>query len=179
MDSLRKYAFLLFLCLGFFLRGQEYETILWSRDYRLSWSDFKGKVPDSPRAAATTASGISYEFSTVSNKKGKYELDYTVSTFFYPNKSWYQPKLCDEVILGHEQLHFDISELFARKMRRLMDEASFTENVKNEVKAIYRKINEELAAFQQMYDRETNFSRDREKQAEWNEKIAKALRPQY
>ncbi|NAS12017.1 DUF922 domain-containing protein [Flavobacteriaceae bacterium R33] len=168
----------LFLCLGSFLYGQEYETILWSPDHRLSWNDFKGEVPDSPRAAATTASGISYEFSSVSNK-GKYELDYTVSTFFYPNKSWYQPKICDEVILSHEQLHFDISELFARKMRRLMNETSFTENVKSEVKEIYYRINRELAAFQQMYDRETNFSRNREKQAEWNKKIAKALQPEY
>lgn len=156
--------------------GQDaYEAILWHPDHRLSWADFKGSPSSSGRAAAITASGISYQFSTMESD-GAFELDYTVSTYFYPNKSWYQPNICDEVILSHEQLHFDISELFARKMRKLLGETKFTKNVKSEVRAIYRQINKELAEFQNLYDDETNFSRDREKQSLWNSKIAEALK---
>lgn len=155
--------------------GQDYETILWSSGHRLSWADFKAKPATPSRAAAITASGISYQFSTMQNN-GNFELDYTVSTYFYPNKSWYQPEVCDEVILSHEQLHFDISELFARKMRRLLAATKFTKNVKAEVKTIYRQINQELAEFQNLYDDETNFSRDREKQIIWNKKISEALK---
>ena len=156
------------------LHAQDYETILWHPKKRLSWSDFRGK-PQNTRAAATTASGISYQFSTLENN-GVMQLDFAVNTYFYPNKSWYQPELCDEVILSHEQLHFDISELFARKMRKLMVQTQFTKNVKAEVKAIYNNINKELSEFQQLYDSETNFSRDREKQLEWNKVIAAALK---
>jgi len=154
--------------------SQEDEAMLWNPKLKLSWADFKGKPFKTAWAAATTASGISYEFSALERDNG-YELDYTVSAFFYPNKSWYQPHLCDEVILSHEQLHFDISELFARKMRQLLAETAFTKNAKAEVKAIYRRINKELAEFQEVYDRETNFSRNREQQLRWNKKIAEAL----
>jgi len=157
---------------------QEYETIPWNSEQRLSWSDFKAEPSNQGRAAAITASGISYQFSTMESN-GEYELDYTVHTFFYPNKSWYHAEVCDEVILSHEQLHFDITELFARKMRRLLAETKFTKNVKSEVRAIYRRINNELAEFQNLYDDETNFSRDKEKQFLWNKKIEDALKSNF
>jgi hypothetical protein len=154
---------------------EEYETIAWSQDRKLTWEDFKEKAPKNARAAATTASGITYQFST-SGTRDKMELDYEISTFFYPNKSWYQPQLCDSLILSHEQLHFDISELFARRMRKRLAKGAFTQNLKAEVKVIYREIMEELEAFQDLYDNQTNFSRDNEQQLLWNSKIETALR---
>jgi DNA-binding transcriptional regulator GbsR (MarR family) len=60
-------------------------------------------------------------------------------------------------------------------MRQIMDAAIFTKNVKAEVKAIYREINKELAAFQQVYDRETDYSRNIEQQLSWNKKIKDSL----
>jgi len=153
---------------------QEYDTIAWTADNKLTWSDFKGETPNNARAAAITASGISYQFST-KGTKDKIELDYKISTFFYPNKSWYQPSLCDSLILGHEQLHFDISELYARKMRMRLESTTFTQNVKAEVKVIYKEILAELDDFQNLYDDQTNFSRDLEQQLNWNSKIVEAL----
>ena len=158
-----------------FQAEQDYDTISWNANQRLSWTDFKGKAPLNARAAATTASGITYRFST-SGTRDHLEIDFKVDTYFYPNKSWYQPELCDTVILSHEQLHFDISELYAREMRKRLAQATFTHNnVKSKVRTIYRKINEELGDFQDQYDQETNFSRDREQQMIWNETIAKKL----
>ena len=154
--------------------AQEEAGILWNPEQRLSWSNFKAEPPKNSEIAATTASGLSYQFSTT-EENGKYELDYSVDTYFYPNRSWYQPDICDEVILSHEQLHFDISELYARKMRKIMDATIFTKNVKAEVKAIYRQINKELAAFQQVYDKETDYSRNIEQQLSWNKKIKDSL----
>ena len=155
--------------------SQEYETIEWSADRKLTWADFKGRVPESDRAAAVTASGITYRFSTL-YKNGELKVDFKVTTYFYPNKSWYQPHLCDTFILGHEQLHFDISELYAQKMRDRLAKKSFTENVKEEVKLIYREILEELEVYQDLYDEQTNFSRDSIQQSLWNNKIKDALR---
>lgn len=154
--------------------SQDYETIEWRPDYKLTWDDFKGQAPSNDRAAATTASGISYQFST-SGTRNEIKLDFKVSTFFYPNKSWYQPSLCDSLILSHEQLHFDISELYARKMRKRLTAGSFTQNVKAEVRIIYKEILEELEEFQDLYDDQTNFSRDIEQQLIWNKKIEESL----
>jgi hypothetical protein len=127
-----------------------------------------------PSVAAVTASGISYQFSTEMGN-GPVKINFTVSSYFYPDQSWYQPKLVDSIILGHEQLHFDISEVFARKMRQLLEEARFSKNVKNEVKEIYQAILRELNQFQNQYDRETNFSRNREQQILWNRNIKQLL----
>ena len=165
---------LLFSTLGY-NNSQDYETIAWSTENKLTWNDFRGRAPSNDRAAATTASGISYQFST-NSINGEIELDYKVSTFFYPNKSWYQPHLCDSLILSHEQLHFDISELFARKMRIRLASGTFTQNVKSEVKTIYKEILDELEEFQDLYDDQTNFSRDMEQQLIWNDKIKEALK---
>ncbi|MGK0495038.1 MAG: hypothetical protein ACJAU2_001421 [Maribacter sp.] len=154
---------------------QDYETITWSANTRLSWDDFRGGIPINNRAAAITASGITYRFST-SGTKENMVVHFKIDTFFYPTKSWYRPQLCDEAILGHEQLHFDISELYARKMKRRLDDELLTYgNVNAKVKSIYREINIELDDFQNLYDAETNFSRDLDKQEEWELKIAQAL----
>ncbi len=167
---------LCFFLLGFLGKAQEIEeSILWDAAKKLSWSDFKGKVPPAASPAATTASGISYKYSA-NLIHHEVHLDFEVSAFFYPNESWYKPDICDDLILSHEQLHFDIAELFAQKMRDKLERTSFSDNVKEEIRKIYSDILKELRDFQELYDWETNFSRNREKQLEWNKKINKQLR---
>tara|TARA_R110002167_G_scaffold359094_2_gene575521 strand:+ start:238 stop:738 length:501 start_codon:yes stop_codon:yes gene_type:complete len=156
-----------------FLSAQEEEVIPWSHEARLSWADFKGK-PTNTRAAAVTSSGITYRFSSVS-KGDEVVLEYEVDTHFYPNKSWYQPAMCDAVILQHEQLHFDITEIYARMMRKRLQDTKFTKNVKSEIFAIYKEITSALNRFQNLYDKETDFSRDLEQQDLWTVKIETAL----
>ena len=161
----------LMLNLGY---GQEEGVVLWTPNKKLAWSDFKGKPSNISNAAAITASGISYNFSA-QGTKDKMELDFKVDTHFYPNKSWYKPKLANLNILSHEQLHFDISEVFARKLRQILTKTKFTNNAKSEIKEIYKNILRELNDYQNQYDAETNFSRDTVQQLIWNKKIEKAL----
>tara|TARA_R110002073_G_scaffold122928_1_gene266115 strand:+ start:3795 stop:4325 length:531 start_codon:yes stop_codon:yes gene_type:complete len=174
VGSLKRVVWLaiwLMLHLGY---GQEDEVILWSPIKKLAWSDFKDKPSNISNAAAITASGITYSFSA-QGTKDKMELDFKVDTHFYPDKSWYKPKLANPIILSHEQLHFDISEVYARKFRQILAKTKFTNNAKSEVKAIYRNILRELNDYQNQYDSETNFSRDTVQQLIWNKKIKKAL----
>ena len=167
---------LFLVCFIFILTvpNQDEEVIIWDKSKKLSWEDFKG-APENNRAAAVTASGLTYQFSTTKKNGHIVEVDFTVVSYFYPNKSWYRPEVCDEIILGHEQLHFDITEVYARKFTKLLKEKKFTNNVKNEVKQIYSSINSELNDFQNLYDTETNFSRNREQQLAWELKVKKLL----
>ena len=158
---------------SFFVAGQE-DGLPWQPNIRLEWSDFKGKAKMGSVIAATTASGISYTFNAL-ERDGYYEVDYQVDAFFYPEQSWYIPERCDEITLSHENLHFDITELFARKMRAVMEETRFTENVRDEIRSIYNRVLQELAAFQERYDQETDFSRNRSAQLRWNREIREAL----
>ncbi len=153
---------------------QAQEKVAWKPDINLYWKDFKGEVPQGSGAAATTASGISYQFSTY-REKGEMKLDYDVYAFFYPTESWYKPEICNDVTLSHERLHFDISELFARKMDKEIAQSTFTKNVKQEVRAIYKKTLRELNKFQNQYDLETDFSRNVPQQNRWIAKIKQAL----
>ncbi|MFS4467646.1 DUF922 domain-containing protein [Maribacter sp. 2210JD10-5] len=150
------------------------EEMAWNEDRRLRWEDFKGNVPLGSSAAATTASGISYQFSTY-YENDELKLDYEVNSFFYPTKSWYKPQISNEIILAHEQLHFDITEVFTRKMRKELAQKQFTKNVKKEVRTIYKRILKELNDYQNDYDKETDFSRNIEKQDAWVKKIKKIL----
>ncbi|SFW29818.1 protein of unknown function [Cellulophaga fucicola] len=170
----RKICFLLVLVICKNVQAQTEETILWKPGVKLTWSNFKEKAPVSNRVAAITASGINYKYTT-SFKNNSASFTFEIGAFFYPYKSWYKKDLCTDITLSHEQLHFDIAELFARKMRLKLSTLSPSPNTRKEVKDIYAKINKDLEAYQDLYDKETNYSRDIEKQLFWNKKIAADL----
>lgn len=153
---------------------QSQEEVIWEPALRLSWSDFKGNVPEGTSAAATTASGISYNFSTFYEGE-ELKIDFKVQSFFYPSKSWYKPEVCTDVTLLHEQLHFDITELYTRKLRERLAVASYTKNVKEEVRKIYKVTLRQLNDFQNKYDSETNYSRNLPVQERWVSEIKAAL----
>jgi hypothetical protein len=157
------------------LHVQSQEEVIWSPDFRFTWNDFKGPVPIGASAAATTASGISYNFSTF-YENNEQKVAYEVGAYFYPTRSWYKPQVCNDVTLSHEQLHFDITELYARKMRKQLAETTFTENVKEEVRKIYKTTLRQLNDFQNSYDSETDYSRNLTVQERWMNEIETALK---
>lgn len=152
----------------------EDRVLLWSKERKLTWADYQGSPLKTEWAAATTASGITYSLSSIIGN-GESSLEVIVSSLFYPDKSWHKPELCNDVILSHEQLHFDITELFAKRFRERLRTVRNDTNIKKKVRAIFVEINKDLHAFQNKYDRETNFSRDLEQQKVWNEKVSKAM----
>ena len=154
---------------------QSQEEVEWSTDFRFTWADFKGPAPITSSAAATTASGINYNFSTF-YENNELKVDYKVSAYFYPKRSWYKPEVCNDVTLSHEQLHFDITELYTRKMRKQLAVTKFTENVKEEVRKIYKTTLRQLNDFQNKYDSETNYSRNLIVQERWAKEIETALK---
>ncbi|MGB7394262.1 MAG: DUF922 domain-containing protein, partial [Pricia sp.] len=118
----------LWVCVGNVFAQIEEETISWSADRKLEWSDFRGSYLKTQWAAATTATSISYSLS-VKEEGQRRVLDIIVGCEFYPQKSWYRPEVCDSLVLSHEQLHFDIAELHARKFRKRLAETPFTEDI--------------------------------------------------
>lgn len=170
-----KYIVITVFCCSFFVgASQDLEAIPWTKSRKLTWADFKRKPKKGSENAAVTASGISYSFSSLA-RGNEVEADFKIGAYFYPTQSWYQAEFCDDVVLSHEQLHFDIAELFARKFKSRVEKLTFSLNIKKEVKKVYNEILKELNDFQDLYDWETNFSRNTAKQLEWNEKIKDSL----
>ncbi len=156
------YLFLFLIC----FQPNE-ESILWDENHRLEWSDFKGNPNLNSGAVAITASGLTFDFSARTTSTRLVDFTATVEAYFYPSQSWYIKEGANNIVLAHEQLHFDITELHARKLRKQIDEASFSINIKKEISKLHTKINKELKAFQNKYDSESDYSRSIETQKKW------------
>ena len=104
---------------------QDKDTMSWNHDYRLEWSDFKGEPKESSNVVAVTASGITFGFSTTKSETRLIDYNYTVKADFYPDQSWCHKARVNNNILNHERLHFDITELHARKFRERINNTKF------------------------------------------------------
>ena len=152
------------------------ESKLWSENYQLQWSDFKGQPESDTDAVAITASGITFGYSVKRSQTEIVEANFTIESHFYPNHSWCKKGRVDEVVLDHERFHFNITELFARKFRERISKAKFSLKIKEEADAIYKAINHELAEMQKAYDTATNYSMNINAQTEWQELVANELK---
>ncbi len=153
-----------------FSQNPDEELLSWSAERRLTWKDYKGMADSGSDAAASTATYLSVEYSFSNNQFG-----YIIKSYFSKTRSWGLHKT--DYILSHEQGHFDIAEIFARKLHKALNEYRFNKRTyQKDLKNIYTRITQEKDDTQNAYDRETNHSINRVKQAEWLEKISKMLK---
>lgn len=168
-----KLLFLLIFPILLFPQGDS-EKMLWNENQKLTWEDFRGKPVPSASFVASTNTGINFQYS-YSIKNDQVAVEYSVESFFYPEKSWYQPGKVNQHILNHEQAHFDISELHARMLRKNLEGKKFSKKIKSEIEKIYRQIEQQRRAMQVKFDAETDHSRNVEKEVVWENHIAKQL----
>jgi hypothetical protein len=128
---------------------------------KLSWNDFQGQ-PD-PRSNGDAATAIRIDAKPYYKKR---KLCYTITTWFIPSKSWYRFK--SDELLAHEQLHFDLAELYARKARKKVRDlqAQGENNIDIYNDALQSILNESNDA-DQAYDRETLHGSLSEAQVSW------------
>ncbi|MFI5140330.1 MAG: DUF922 domain-containing protein, partial [Sphingobacteriales bacterium] len=100
----------------------------------------------------------------------------TVKALFYPKDSW-KSNWIDDALLAHEQKHFDIVELYARKLRKQLSEIKVhnEEDAQHKLDSVHKIIDAEMDAFQDKYDDETNFSMAHDEQISWIKKIDAAI----
>jgi predicted secreted Zn-dependent protease len=157
------------LLLGYSDPAQK-DLIEWRGSKRLTWTDFQGKVPANAANAALTNTAINVEFGFT--KKG---MTYSIKCLFDKKKSWVRIK--NDLVLGHEQGHFDIAELYARKLNKALSDYKFnSRTVNDDVNRIYENMMKQHHAHQSEYDQATDFSRKIDKQIEWLGKIDKELK---
>ncbi|WP_299551041.1 DUF922 domain-containing protein [Seonamhaeicola sp.] len=159
-----------------FLLVQDEPVMSWNESYKLSWADFKDAPNPHTSAVAITASGITFGFSVRQTDSRVVDFTTEVHAHFYPEQSWYKPERANNHVLGHEQLHFDITELHARKFRYRISQLKVSNRIKDELRALQKTINLELKTLQDRYDAETNYSRNFEAQAQWEAYIATELK---
>ncbi|MBO6880719.1 DUF922 domain-containing protein [Winogradskyella sp.] len=152
------------------------ETMTWHEARKLSWADFKASPDPASDAVALTASGITFGYSVKTSNRRIVGFSTTVEAHFYPAKSWYIKEKGDDHVLGHEQLHFDITELYVRKFRKQLDRLVVNQNIKKQMEQIHVAINKALEESQKTYDAQTNHSINVEAQKYWEAFIAEELK---
>ena len=169
MIILRKITWVALLLLPLLSKAQGDEFIEWSPTQRLTWEDYLAKPASTSDAAAITSTALGLEYHVRNNA-----LSFRITCKFSKTRSWGKYKT--EYILMHEQGHFDITEIYARKLDNALREYNFNpKRFKTDLDEIYKDIMEEKEELQNQYDLETDYSRNKEKQTEWLKKIQKEL----
>ena len=162
---LRQFLILIPLFLFGFTNAQD--KIFWDKNRKLEWADFQSKYrPNTSNAAATTFCGISYLLNSSTKKFSAKQVK--IESFFIPSKSWAHLEHKTDLVLMHEQSHFDIAELFARRFRKIISDK--TMDAKS-LQQFYTEIYDDYKDYQQDYETVTNHGRIREKQLEYSAKI--------
>lgn len=163
---------LLLLCLPAWSQtaGRNEDVLKWNADRKLTWSDYKASPDPDSDAAASTTTYLAIEYNMSNGDFG-----YKITSTFSKTRSWGRHK--SDYILSHEQGHFDIAEIFARKLNKKMSEYKFNNRTyQKDLKKIYDDVTEEKEELQNQYDKETKHSINKEKQAEWLKKIEGLLK---
>ena len=167
-----------FLILVVFLNSSviDGETIEWNDAKKLSWADFKGPKQTDSDAAAVTASGITFTYSVRKTDNRITDFDAQAEAYFYTEDSWYIEDRCNDHILAHEQLHFDITELHVRIFRYRLTRLQVSQNIKAQLNTLHKAVNKELADMQSQYDTQSQNSINKEEQAKWAAYVTENLK---
>jgi predicted secreted Zn-dependent protease len=153
-----------------FLLQKEEDLIKWSENRKLTWDDFKAEPLKMGSTAAMTTTHLGFSYNVANGK-----ITYKIDCEFEKNRSWGLVK--NDWILKHEQGHFDIAEIFARQLNRSVSDYQFNKTTfKKDLNDIYKSVVDEKEKFQQQYDDETNYSRNKTNQEEWLKKIETSLK---
>lgn len=150
--------------------GDDY--LVWQDGVSLAWDDFRGHPdPESPPyQGAESQLSLALRFSCTNDVPN---LD--ISAEFDRNRSWARPNLPTS-LLEHEQVHFDIAELYVRRTRREFRNLGNPCRDAAAVRAIANRNNELSIAVQGVYDEETIHGTRPEAQAEWARRIGILLK---
>jgi hypothetical protein len=152
------------------------DSICWNESVKLKWSDFKGK-PRNVKAtyADMKASAFTYTNITASGIIKDDLPEFKILCRFVKSQSW----VADSTQVGiqqHEQLHFDIAELYARKIRKgIGDLKKKKEKDINVYSKLIDKHLNELQEKNQDFDSKTAHGTIREKEKAWEKDIAKEM----
>lgn len=149
--------------------AQNSSGIPWSAERELTWDDFEKRVGQGGFYKAFTYSGIRY---TVDSPGDTIEI--FVEAYFLEDQSWVYREFQTERLLNHEQRHFDIAEIYARRMRAELQKYEVhvmqfvSHDFGSDIKRTFNQLYDEMEQKQKDYDFETEHGLEDTAQARWN-----------
>jgi hypothetical protein len=148
----------------------EDDTVYYATNRPLTWSDFKGKIPQS-RFAAEVYPVIGYD-EQVGVEQGVIKVMIGVKVSLPKSAAWAREDSRSDYTLNHEQRHFDIAKIAAEQFKqKLRAEHLPVTNYDGYINSDYLDAYREMDDMQKQYDDETSHGTDHAAQERWNEKI--------
>ncbi len=153
------------------------DALPWSAARPLVWADFRGTAPTSGMEGAQTAYGLFYGLRCTRDV-----FQFQVTTGFLPRDSWVKPSVlasADESqrTLAHEQTHFDLSEVYARRMRRYFaDLFRPCDQPLERWRTVAEKFVDDESSAQDRYDDETRHGLIADRQRRWTADVTEQLK---
>ena len=153
------------------------DAIVWAARRPLTWADFKGQPPDD---AGVVAARTNYTIIHGMQCAGR-KFEYRVVAGFRPKESWVRHAIlrtpADSArALRHEQTHFDLSEVHARRLRRYFAELMAPCNISSgDLSSAASRMERDEKAAQARYDEETDNGRIPAQQARWDKEVDSQL----
>lgn len=145
----------------------------WEEGKPLRWHHFKGRPEAEDKVhAAVTFAGIDLKADRI-NLLG--EITFRAHAVFDQQQSWSFPERQTPEILQHEQLHFDIAEVYARKLERKLNALRIRKGQKAAAKELQQRYTRAQLACQARYDAETVHGLNRQQQQAWRALIRQEL----
>lgn len=182
-DSLSSMKIIALLCLLSFspsLFSQDPVVIEYEDMPDFTWTLFQGKINKDhidemgSNTGAVTVSSLSYTTKQTSPEAANIRI----TARFHPKESWTRyPNLTRQAeALSHEKGHLDITEIYARRIRKMMHEERFTtRGFKSELDHLFKKMAQQHRAEQVKYDKETDHCMDVPQQLKWDSWISTQL----
>lgn len=146
--------------------------IVWTENYTLQWEDFTGEPNRKHHSDALTSSSIYFGYRFDGDRT--YEIE--VYSSFFRDQSWVKNGSPNSYLLEHEQRHFDLTEIYARKLKKELTEYAYNgKSLERNYDRLFEKYFRLLENEQKQYDRESHHSLNRSVQEKWNRYIIREL----
>lgn len=144
--------------------------IPWQSSRKLTWNDFQSAVDANDPLHAMTSTNISVQANCQGNV-----VQFEVKCQFALHESWSKNK-GSEILLQHEQLHFDLTEIYARQLRQKLSQLkNLCTSDRSKFNVTVNKVFADWKKEQNRYDTESDHGLNDEKQLYWSEQIAARL----
>jgi hypothetical protein len=139
-----------FLIWGFKPGREIRDLVQWTENMKVNWDDYKGGITDTSKIASSNC-GI-YCIPQVIDDSATV----TLIAYLDRTKSWVSRRHADSLFLKHEQGHFDLTEAYARKLRKKISTIRpGRDKFSEEIKKFYDWAWDDLQKQQAAYDKAT------------------------
>jgi hypothetical protein len=151
-------------------------AVPWSAAHPVEWGDFQGPAPDGGAEGARTVYSLLYGV-----RCARHTFQFGVEAAFLPRSSWVLPVVLADTglsrrTLDHERTHFNLTEVFARRMRKyftgLYDPCGQSEDV---LRASADRFVADEENDQARYDEETGHGLTAVRQRAWDTDVTEQL----